>query len=199
MSNYVNVCGVITGALSYYGNYGDLELYKTEISAKRISGVIDTIPILIPAHLTDGLADGITIEVVGEYQSENKQEDGKRRLMLQVFAKKLKIADEQKRVNHIRLKGTICRKEKRRTTPLGRIIENFMIAENGTDCKSNYIPCIIWEKNVDKIDSLKVGDEVFIKGRIQSRIYEKRLKNGEVEARTAYEVSVSFIEEVHNA
>jgi hypothetical protein len=42
---------------------------------------------------------------------------------------------------------------------------------------------------------LPVGTKVKCEGRIQSREYTKCLENGNTEVRTAYEVSVSKIEE----
>ena len=38
-----------------------------------------------------------------------------------------------------------------------------------------------------------MGDKVSATGRIQSRVYQKRLENGEIITKTAYEVSISRV------
>ncbi len=78
-----------------------------------------------------------------------------------------------------------------RKTPLGREIADVLVAINRTYRKSDYIPCILWGRNAKFCESLKIGDLVKLNGRIQSRAYEKKLDNGEVLKKTAYEVSVS--------
>ena len=56
-----------------------------------------------------------------------------------------------------------------------------------------YIPSIVWGRNAKFAKNLKVGDRIQMWGRVQSRDYEKKLDNGEVEKRVAYEVSISKI------
>ena len=48
-------------------------------------------------------------------------------------------------------------------------------------------------KEAREAPDFKVGDFVKIIGRIQSRIYHKKLSGDEVELRTAYEVSIGRI------
>ena len=59
--------------------------------------------------------------------------------------------------------------------------------------KSDYIPCIAWGRNARFISNLEVGANIKVWGRVQSRVYQKRMGE-EVEERVAYEVSVSKIE-----
>ena len=55
-------------------------------------------------------------------------------------------------------------------------------------------PCINdWLSQERQEHTFKVGDFVKIIGRIQSRIYHKKLSGDEVELRTAYEVSIGRI------
>ena len=70
----------------------------------------------------------------------------------------------------------------------------MMIACNEYDLRrTDYIPCIAWRKEAREAADFKVGDFVKIIGRIQSRIYHKKLSGDEVEIRTAYEVSIGRI------
>ena len=70
----------------------------------------------------------------------------------------------------------------------------MMIACNEYDLRrTDYIPCIAWWKEAREAADFKVGDFVKIIGRIQSRIYRKKLSGDEIELRTAYEVSIGRI------
>ena len=70
----------------------------------------------------------------------------------------------------------------------------MMIACNEYDLRrTDYIPCISWRNEAREAADFKVGDFVKIIGRIQSRIYHKKLSGDEVELRTAYEVSIGRI------
>jgi single-stranded DNA-binding protein len=57
--------------------------------------------------------------------------------------------------------------------------------------KSDYIPCIAWGRNAVYAGGLSVGTKIRVSGRMQSREYKKRLENGELVTKTAYEVSIS--------
>ena len=62
----------------------------------------------------------------------------------------------------------------------------------------HYIPSIAWGRNARFCEKMLVGDHIRLWGRIQSREYQKKLSNGEVEKRIAFEVSVSKLEYVEN-
>ena len=96
-------------------------------------------------------------------------------------------------MNEVKLIGYLCKQPTYRTTPFGREITDLLIAVNRTYNKSDYIPCIAWGRNAKYSSYLNVGDKVNISGRIQSREYQKKISEDEVEAKTAYEVSTSKI------
>ncbi|WP_330655428.1 single-stranded DNA-binding protein [Alkaliphilus sp. B6464] len=62
--------------------------------------------------------------------------------------------------------------------------------------KSDYIPTIAWGRNARFSSKLNVGDRIRIWGRIQSRQYQKKLSDGNVLNKIAYEVSISKMEKV---
>ena len=66
-----------------------------------------------------------------------------------------------------------------------------MVAVNRSYKKSDYIPCILWGRNAKFCETLNVGSRVKLTGRIQSRKYEKKLEDGTVLSKVAYEVSIS--------
>jgi len=60
--------------------------------------------------------------------------------------------------------------------------------------KSDYIPCISWGRNARYCGKRKVGENVKVTGRIQSRTYQKKYEDGTVVDKVAYEVSVTRLE-----
>ena len=59
--------------------------------------------------------------------------------------------------------------------------------------KSDYLPCIAWGRNARFIKDAQIGSKIEIVGRIQSREYQKKLDDGTIETRTAYEISVNHV------
>ena len=55
------------------------------------------------------------------------------------------------------------------------------------------MPCICWNKTADEVAEWKKGQLVALSGRLQSRIYEKRIDEETIEKRTCYEVSINNI------
>ena len=120
--------------------------------------------------------------------------------MLTIFAKEISLPEEEegKNINQVYLNGFICKPPIYRKTPFGREISDILVAVNRAYNKSDYIPCIAWGRNARYIANLEVGANIHIWGRMQSRIYQKRIGE-EVEERVAYEVSVAKIELPHKA
>jgi single-stranded DNA-binding protein len=163
----------------------------------RLSDFSDTLPITVSERLMTGvgLEVGSKLVVLGQLRSYNKLLDGNNKLILTIFARDLKLDDEEiKNPNQIYLDGFICKKPIYRTTPFGREITDMLIAVNRPYNKSDYIPSIAWGRNARYSENLTVGDRIKVWGRIQSREYQKKLNEEEVITRTAYEVSISKME-----
>ena len=136
---------------------------------------------------------GKEIGIFGQFRSYNKLGDGKSKLMLTVFAKELIDPSEVSEINQICLTGYICKEPIYRTTPFGREICDCLIAVNRAYNKSDYIPCIAWGRNARYVKNLDIGAKVTLTGRIQSREYQKKHDENNIETKTAYEVSISSI------
>ena len=140
------------------------------------------------------------ISVEGQFRSYNNYNNKNgRKLMLLVFAREMEFHEEevtQKNPNQIFLNGFVCRKPQYRTTPFGREISDILLAVNRAYNKSDYIPCIAWGRNARYASTFEVGDNIKIWGRVQSRVYQKKLSDDQVEERVAYEISVSKMEVV---
>lgn len=96
---------------------------------------------------------------------------------------------ENRNPNTIFLDGYICKEPVYRTTPLGREIADVLLTVNRAYGKSDYIPCICWGRNARYAGNLTVGSRIQLRGRIQSREYQKRIGEGKVVDKIAYEVS----------
>ena len=179
-------------------SYGE-QFYEMKLAVRRRSGYVDVIPVIISERLMleDVPQVGDRVAVTGQVRTYNKEEGGKNKLIITVFvrdyrkAEPVEIYDE----NIIQLRGFLCKEPVRRTSPLGREICDLMVAVNRMYNKSDYIPCIAWGRNAGYGGLMDVGEPVELTGRIQSREYKKRDQEGNVELRTAYEVSILKIED----
>lgn len=166
--------------------------YETKIKVPRLSQAYDILPVTISERLMcDGnLSVGEKISIKGQLRSFNKQIDNKSKLLLSVFARELCDFDSAQNPNSIFLDGFLCKTPVFRTTPFNREICDLLLAVNRAYNKSDYIPAIAWGRNARFVKFLPIGQEVIISGRLQSREYQKRTNDTDIEIKTAYEVSI---------
>ena len=169
--------------------------YELNLSVKRLSEHNDIIPITVSEKLLTGddFALGQDVFVKGQFRSYNKLIDGKSKLMLTVFVREIGMWDDSYNPNVIEITGYVCKPPIYRTTPFKREICDLLVAVNRAYNKSDYLPCIAWGRNARYIQNASVGQKITIVGRIQSRDYQKRISDDEVQTRVAYEISVSKI------
>jgi len=198
-NNHLVLVGKIVSEKSYsHEIYGE-SFYSFNLEIPRLSGTADIIPITISERLITNfnLQIGKEVVVEGQFRSYNTYEDTKSRLILTVFVKEIREKNDEEEIkvpNEVELIGHICRKPIYRKTPFGREISDILLAVNRAYNKSDYIPCIAWGRNARFCSDMETGTEIRIVGRVQSRAYEKKHEDGTVEAKTAYEVSVSSLE-----
>lgn len=198
-NNQVSVAGEVVSEFTFSHEVFGEGFYCLYIQVGRLSESYDVIPLMISERLMDVKADyrGKYIEVLGQFRSYNRHEANRNRLVLSVFAREVNICEEedsQVKPNQIYLGGFICKKPVYRKTPLGREIADLLVAVNRPYGKSDYIPCICWGRNARFAEKFQVGEHIQLWGRIQSREYQKKISETEVEKRVAYEVSVSKLE-----
>ncbi len=197
-NNLAQVCGVVEDELKFnHEIYGE-GFYTFTLRIPRLSGASDRIKVMISDRL---LADtsfntGDFLEITGQFRSYNSYEETGNKLILTVFAKDIAPADPDlcKNPNSLYLNGYVCKPPVYRTTPFGREITDILLAVNRTYNKSDYIPVIAWGRNARFCKGFKVGDNVKVWGRIQSREYQKKISDNETVTKTAYEVSISKLE-----
>lgn len=196
-NNTVYVWGEMEGNFVYSHTLYGRKFYRARLIVTRFSGTNDFIPIMVSEKLIDTDHDysGDYVSVEGEMRSRNRNEHGKNHLDLYVFANEIAEEEFLCYENIIYLEGHICKKPVYRVTPLGREISEVILAVN-RDYGSSYIPCICWFGNAKEIVNFDVGTRIKLYGRVQSRSYQKKASDTEIEIRTAYEVSVSEMEVV---
>lgn len=200
LNNKIYLEGTVVSELEFsHEMYGE-GFYTFNLEVHRLSESRDLLSITVSERLiTDvGLTIGTDIIVEGQLRSYNKFMDGANRLILTVFARNIEACLERsKNPNQIFLDGYICKQPIYRTTPFGREIADMLLAVNRAYNKSDYIPTIAWGRNSRFCQSLKVGDNIRIWGRLQSREYQKKVAEDEVIRKVAYEVSISKMEKVN--
>lgn len=170
---------------------------RLEAAVERLSGAEDVLPVTVSSRLIgDGaVAEGTPILVKGQIRSYNRRTEEGSHLVLTVFARELAVLGEDfEPVNEAELSGRICKPVVYRRTPFSREIADVLVAVNRRYGKSDYIPAIAWGRNARFAEKLAPGDSVVMRGRFQSRGYTKTLPDGNVEQRTAYELSCSAIQ-----
>lgn len=197
-NNVAEIFGKISSDFEFsHEVYGE-GFYSFTVAVERLSDTRDEIRVLVSERLLDPKKDllGRYVDVTGQFRSYNRHEEGRSRLILSVFAREIELYEESvsKNPNVVFLDGFICKPPIYRTTPFGREITDLLIAVNRPYNKSDYIPAISWGRNARYAEKLEVGTRIRIWGRIQSRVYQKKVSETEVIEKRAYEVSVSKME-----
>ena len=192
-NNMVSLHGEIVGEAVYSHEVFGEGFYDMKLSVNRLSDMQDIIPITLSERLLkeEKITAGSKITVHGQFRSYNKIIDGRSKLMLTVFVREIMHELSPENPNIIEISGHICKAPIYRTTPFNREIADLLVAVNRAYSKSDYLPAIAWGRNARFAKGLNVGEKIFLSGRIQSREYQKRLDDGTVETRVAYELSIN--------
>lgn len=201
--NKAHISGRIENELEYSHEVLQEKFYRARVRVKRPSGTEDLVPIIVSDFLIERKTlktslKGKWIEVYGQFRSHNFLGEDGGHLDLFLFVTKINIYDdlEDKNSNLVYLDGYICKPPIFRKTPLGKAIADLFVAVNRPYGKSDYIPCIAWDKVARWVSSFEIGSRVKFYGRIQSREYFKRYSpnSDEGEHRMAYEISITEME-----
>ena len=193
-NNKVYLRGKIVSNPVFSHEVFDEKFYEFNLEVPRLSESFDTIPVTISERLIDkNIYVGNLITVSGQFRSYNKQIENRSKLVLTVFVREIEPNNELINPNIIELNGFICKEPVFRTTPFKREICDVLLAVNRAYNKSDYIPCIAWGRNARFVRDLKVGESLNLVGRIQSRVYQKKISDDVIETKSAYEISITKI------
>lgn len=165
------------------------KFYRFILEVPRLSGTVDLLPVIAQEQMVMALdpSGGSMLTVTGQIRSHNQKDEGRRHLMIFVFADSVTVEDGEP-VNDVTLEGTLCKEPIYRRTPLGREICDVMLAVPRAFRRADYLPCILWGRTAQDISNCHTRDRICINGRLQSRTYTKLTEDGPQE-RTAYEIS----------
>lgn len=201
-NNQVRISGEMTSDFGFSHEVFGEGFYTAQITIRRESGQKDRILVMASERLVDVKRKwiGQSAEVSGQIRSYDRHEGERNHLELLVFASKMKIRDMGgKKIrsdeNNVFLAGYVCKMPFYRRTPMGREITDLLLAVRMPYGKSVYVPCICWGRNARYAEGFEPGQPVQTRGRIQSRDYQKKISDKEYEARVAYEVSISSLQE----
>ena len=195
-TNQITLRGNLSAPPTFsHENHGK-QFYRFFLEVPRLSGAADTLPVIAEASLLEsaGIDPGGMLTVTGQIRSHNVRTDGRRHLMIFVFASALTCEDGEA-LNDAELEGFLCREPIYRRTPLGREICDVMLAVSRPYHRTDYLPCILWGRTAQAAAQLPPGAQLALTGRLQSREYVKLLPGGS-ETRVAYEVSAAAAEAV---
>ncbi len=167
----------------------DRRFFRFLLEVPRLSGVSDTLPVIADECVLNAadLSSGGMLTIAGQIRSHNIRSDGRRHLLIFVFATSIHCEDGEA-MNDVILEGPICREPTYRRTPLGREICDVMLAVPRAFNRADYLPCILWGRTALEVSQCHTRDRIRICGRLQSRSYTKVTEYGS-EERTAYEIS----------
>lgn len=175
------------------------ECYTAKVEVKRKSGVSDYIPLVIPKDIIiEGIEKNTPVLCWGKVQTLLERETGKLGVFVFVEHMEALRGELWEYENNVHIIGTMSRDRVYRETPKGKRITDFRIGVPGAIKENDWpwclIPSLCWNAVAEIVKKVKTGQAIQVQARFQSRKYKKRLENGTVEIRTAYELSVNRIE-----
>lgn len=192
-NNQVTLSGCIASEFTFSHEVLGEKFFTAFVEVGRTSEAVDLLPVMFSERIINTNENYINeaISIIGEFRSYNQPDTLRNHLILNIFVLGYEWIGDSENINDAALVGFICKPPVYRKTPLGREIADVLLAVNRQYGKSDYIPCICWGRNARYAESLEVGTQISVKGRIQSREYMK-----DEEKKTAYEFSVSSMEVV---
>ena len=188
-ANQVCLRGALSALPQFSHENHGRKFFRFFLEVPRLSGIVDTLPVIAEEAVLNSfdLSGGEMLTVTGQVRSHNVRTDGRRHLLIFVFAQSI-LCEDGDPINDVILEGPICRQPTYRRTPLGREICDVMLAVPRAFQRADYLPCILWGRTAQEASRCQTRDRIRICGRLQSRVYTKVTETGS-EERTAYEIS----------
>ena len=189
IANQILLRGTLASLPEFSHENHGRKFYRFYLDVPRLSGAVDTLPIVTELGVLEllDLSGGEMLSITGQIRSHNIHIEGRRHLLIFVFASSV-ITEDGEPINDVILEGPICREPTYRRTPLGREICDVMLAVPRAFKRADYLPCILWGRIAQEASQCHTRDKIRIYGRLQSRVYTKLTENG-AEERIAYEIS----------
>ena len=188
-ANQIILRGTLASRPQFSHENHNRRFFRFLLEVPRLSGAVDTLPVIAEESILNAadLSGGDMLTVGGQIRSHNIRSDGRRHLLIFVFASTL-VCENGEPKNEVVLEGSLCREPAYRRTPLGREICDVMLAVPRAFKRADYLPCILWGRTAQEASRCHTRDRIRVCGRLQSRVYTKVTDSGS-EERTAYEIS----------
>ena len=188
-ANHITLRGALFSMPQFSHENHGRRFFRFLLEVPRLSGAVDVLPVIAREDVLNAmeLSDGDMLTISGQVRSHNVREEGRRRLLIFVFANHI-VCEDGEPLNDVVLEGPLCREPTYRKTPLGREICDVMLAVPRAFRRADYLPCILWGRTALECSQFHTRDILRITGRLQSRVYTKVTETGS-EERTAYEIS----------
>ena len=189
MANQITLRGLLGESPKFSHENHGRRFFRFTLEVPRLSGAVDVLPVIAQESVLNAadLSQGEMFTVAGQIRSHNIRTEGRRHLLIFVFANVV-LCEDGEPMNEVTLCGPLCREPTFRRTPMGREICDVMLAVPRAFKRADYLPCILWGRTAQQAAVCHTRDIVTITGRLQSRIYYKVTEDG-VQERTAYEIS----------
>jgi len=192
-ANRLYLAGTFSDPPTFSHECCGISFYLFQVSVLRKSGVADILPVLCEeSKLPPVVEAGMPAKIIGQLRAYSRHTLTGSRLHVLAFARQLTL-EEAPDDNSVCLTGRIVKPPVYRSTPLGREIADLLLAVQRGFNKSDFLPVICWGRNARMSQYWLPGDCVSVEGRLQSRVYLKRLADGEERSMMAYEVSATTI------
>lgn len=192
--NDVRLCGYLVENFKFHHDCG-IRVFSSKIEVERKSGNKDILLLQIPEERleeSENLEQGDIVIVHGEIRTHTYVgKDSKIHNKNYIYVDKIQYSFYPYLENNATISGTLVKKRNLRITPLGqRLVDTIIATKSNGGHQDAYIPVIFWNETAkDMFDNYNVGDNITVKGRLQSRDYLKRLPDGSSIIRTTFEVS----------
>ncbi|MDR3085276.1 MAG: single-stranded DNA-binding protein [Christensenellaceae bacterium] len=196
MENRVYLSGRVSSAAEFSHAIAGSSMYTCKLLVPRLSGTQDEVVLLFDGRFLPEMQGESRIG--GQLRGYSRQEGGRRRLKLMVLVKSVNGAPEEDN-NRVQLSASLFRPPLYRQTPLGREITDLLLRVPRARGGDDIIPAIVWGGCARFAQGLQPGDPLQVTGRLQSRSYSKLLPSGQIEARTAYELSINQLSTAQRA
>lgn len=194
--NKIQLSGVINN-ITYSHTIGTTDYDKAEIIVPKYNG--EDVLQLRFKHYSNTHENGEQIALVGNIRSYSEKLETKNKVHLYVFTyfdKPENDSEEEVVWNNFEVDGRICKIDNIRTSANGKqnihfILANNIISKNTHQKLNTYIPMVAFGDTAVEIAKLHVSDKIQVTGKLNSREYIKKLDDGTLETRMAYEGIVS--------
>lgn len=200
-NNYVRLTGVLVTPFAYSHINHDKEFWKATLGVKRLSGVEDLIPIVMEKKYLEDitLCEGAVLKIRGILRTHFKPSKYKSIELYVLGYEVTAISGEFEYENEVYLRAKMSKYAKPilRFTPFGRQIITFTLQQENRNCKHTFnFSCIAWGSSARRIANVEAERILTIRGRFQSRVYEKRIDNMNSIFIQTHEISVNKIENI---